>query len=560
MRKQIGYFLLLIIITGVIGVGCKKPETVIKDYRDIQHVHQQLDKFVPVEIAADLSQLSKGDRQALSKLVDAAKIMDEIFLRQVYHKNVVIQEELKQGKNPDYAVLLKYFTLNFGPFDRLDGDAPFINLNEEKPEGANYYPVDMTREEFEQWLAEHPGDDSLFTTTFTVIRREGDKLVAIPYSQAYRVFLEPAARLLKEAAQLTDNPSLQKYLNSRAEAFLSNDYFQSDMDWMDLHDHDLEVVIGPYEVYEDKLFGYKAAFTAFITLVDREESEKLKQLGNYLNDLERRLPIPDKYKNFERGASSPIMVVNEIFTGGDTRAGVQTAAFNLPNDERVREAKGSKKVMLKNVIRAKYENIAVPIMKRVLAEEDVARTAFEAFFNHILLHEMVHGIGPGKITINGKTTTVSKELKETYSTLEEAKADVVGLYQFHYLIDKGVFEKDLADKVYASFVGGIFRSVRFGIGEAHGGANVITLNYLMEKGGVEYDDASERFRVNYGRMEQAVRDLSRDILMIQARGDYQAAKAFIAKYRYLSPELQTALDKLSDVPVDIRPMYAVEEK
>ncbi len=559
MRKPIKYLLWFTILTGVGWMGCKKATPVITDYRAVTEVQQQLDKFVPVEISADISQLSSGDRQALGKLLEAAKIIDEIFLRQVYHKNVAIREELKHGSNPDYATLLKYFNLNFGPFDRLEGDKPFINLNELKPEGANFYPVDMTRKEFEQWLKSHEADDSLFTATFTLIRRQGDKLVAIPYSQAYKVFLEPAAQYLKEAAQLTDNTSLKKYLNSRAQAFLSNDYFQSDMDWMDLHDHDLEVVIGPYEVYEDRMFNYKASFTAFITLVDRGDSKKLKQLANYLNDLEERLPIPDKYKNFNRGASSPIVVVNELFTAGDTKAGVQTAAFNLPNDERVREAKGSKKVMLKNVIRAKYENIAIPIMRRVLSEKDIERTAFDAFFYHILLHEMSHGIGPGKIVKDGHQTTVSKELKETYSTLEEAKADVVGLYQFPYMIERGVFDQNLADKIYASFVGGIFRSVRFGISEAHGGANVITLNYLMEKGGVEFDPTTERFRVNYNRIEKAIKELSHEILMIQAHGDYEAAKAFIAKYRYISSELQKALGKLSDIPVDIRPMYAVNK-
>ncbi|RMF58192.1 MAG: peptidase [Calditrichaeota bacterium] len=551
-------FLITIVLTGVIGVGCKKMEPVINDYRDIQEVEKQLEKFVPVEISADLSQLQPGDRKALKKLVEAAKIMDEIFLRQVYHKNVAIRTELKSGSNKDYGVLLKYFTIMFGPFDRLEGDAPFINLQETKPAGANFYPPDLSKEEFNEWLKNHPEDDSLFTSNFTIIERHGKELKAVPYSQAYRVFLEEAAMFLREAADFTENPSLKKYLNSRAEAFLSNDYFQSDMDWMDLHDHDLEVVIGPYEVYEDKLFGYKAAFTAFITLVDKGDSEKLRLLANYLNDLERRLPIPDEYKNFERGSSSPIMVVNELYTGGDTKAGVQTAAFNLPNDERVREAKGSKKVMLKNVIQAKYEKIAIPIMQRVLSEKDLAKTSADAFFYHILLHEMVHGIGPGKIVKNGKETTVNKELKETYSTLEEAKADVVGLYQFPYLIEKGVFDKELADKIYASFVGGIFRSVRFGIEEAHGGANVITLNYLMEKGGVDYDASSGRFVVNDNKIAEAVKSLSHDILMIQAHGDYEAAKAFIQKYRYISPELEQALARLSDVPVDIWPMYGVE--
>ena len=532
----------------------------IKNYKDVTEVKAQLEKFAPVEIDYDETILSSGDKKALAKLVEAAKLMDDIFLRQVYHKNVAIRDALAKGSSPDYDVLKAYFDVNFGPFDRLEADAPFINTDEQKPDGANFYPVDMSKTEFDQWIKDHPEDAAAFKDFFTVIRRDGEKLTAIPYSQAYREFLEPAAKLLKEAAQLTDNASLSTYLNSRADAFLSNDYFQSDMDWMDLKDHAIEIVIGPYETYEDELFGYKASFECFITLVDPDASEKLKALGKYLNDLEKRLPIPDAHKNFNRGSESPIKVVNEVFTAGDTKAAVQTIAFNLPNDERVREAKGSKKVLLRNVSQAKYENISKRIMARVLDERDLKKASFDAFFYHVLMHEMVHGIGPGTITKNGKKTTVSRELKETYSTLEEAKADIVGLFQFPFMVEKGVFSKALGEEVYASFVGGIFRSVRFGIEEAHGGGNVIILNYLMEKGGVNYNPSTEKFHVNDGKIKAAVRDLSRAILMIQAEGDYQGAKAFIAKYRKISPKLQTALDKLNDIPVDIRPVYSVEKK
>lgn len=558
--QQNGLTFLLIILLGAICMSCAKKEAVIKNYEDMSLVKEQVAKFTPVEIGYDESVLSDGDKKALLKLVRAGHLMDEIFLRQVYDKNVAIQEELNRGTNPDYAVLKEYFDINFGPFDRLEGDAPFINLNEPKPEGANFYPPDMTKEEFEQWTKDHPESEKEFSGFFTLIRREGDKLAAIPYSEAYKVFLTPASQLLKEAAELTDNASLKTYLNSRADAFLSNDYFQSDMDWMDLKDHTIEVILGPYEVYEDELFGYKAAFECFITLVDHEDGKRLQAVGQYLNDLEKRLPIPEEHKNYNRGQSSPIIVADEVFTAGDTKAGVQTIAFNLPNDERVREAKGSKKVMLKNVSRAKYENISTPIMQRVLAEEDLGNVSFEAFFYHVLLHEMCHGIGPGNITKNGKETSVNKELKETYSTLEEAKADILGLYQFPFMVEKGVFEKALGNQVYASFVGGIFRSVRFGISEAHGGGNVIILNYLMEKGGVEFNQTTERFHVNYSKIGDAVRDLSQKILMIQARGDYEGAKKFIQDYRVVSPELQNALDKLSDIPVDIKPVYAVEKK
>ncbi len=551
-------FGLFIFILGVLVMGAKQS-SVIEDYADIQYVKGQIAKLAPVEISVDPSLLNENDKAVLAKLVEAARLMDEIFLRQVYSRNVAIREALQQGSNPDYPTLLTYFTINFGPFDRLNHDEPFINLKHKKPAGANFYPEDMTRDEFEAWIQAHPEDEEAFTSNFTIIRREGDRLVAIPYSRAYREFLEPAARLLKEAAALAQNPSLKKYLNSRAEAFLSNDYFQSDMDWMDLKDHKIEVVIGPYEVYEDALLGYKASFEAFITIVDPEESAKLRKVNQYLQDMELHLPIPDKYKNLHRGSASPIVVVQEVFTGGDTKAGIQTTAFNLPNDERVREAKGSKKVMLKNVAHAKYDKCWIPIVNIVLDPKDLQRVSFDAYFNHVLMHEMSHGLGPGTITVNGRKTTVNKELKETYSTIEECKADILGVYNLAYMVEKGVFPKEMKAQAYSSYLGGIFRSVRFGINEAHGGANAIAFNYLMEKGGFEYNPQTRKFRVNDAKIEGAIRDLAHDLLMIQATGDYEGAKRFIQKYRYLSPEMQDALNRLKDVPVDIRPVYTIEQ-
>lgn len=558
MSKSYKYFMFLMI--AVLLAACESSEQVSEMSPEVAAVQKQVAKFAPVEITYNRSHLSDRDHQALLKLVQVGRLMHEIFFRQAYHNNIPLRRQLLEDQSKSGQILYEYFDINVGPFDRLENNAPFIAGVEPKPAGANYYPADMTKAEFEQWLTDNPDDADEFTSITTLIRRDGDQLLVVPYPDAYHDLLEPAAELMNDAAALAVNPSLKKYLKSRAEALLSNDYYQSDMDWMDLKDHALEVVIGPYEVYEDELFGYKAAFTAFLTIVDPVDSENLQKISAYLDDLERALPIDDQYKNFDRGGFSPIVVVNEVYTAGDTRAGVQTTAFNLPNDERVREARGSKKVMLKNITEAKYRMVSTPIMKRVLAEKDLAKVSFDAFFNHIVLHEMCHGIGPGKITVNGRATTVNKELRDLYSVLEEAKADVVGLYQFPLMIEKGVFAADLRDKLYASFVGGIFRSVRFGTSSAHGGANLITLNYLMEKGGVDYDKNSGKFSVNDDQIEAAVRALSHDILMIQAKGDYQQAESFIKKYRYVSEPLQNALNNLEGIPVDIRPIYAVEKE
>lgn len=525
---------------------------------DLSHVQNQLNKFAPVDIDYDRSILSEKDQQVVEKLVEASKYMDNIFLNQVYSKNEAILKALKKSDEPNNDVYLEYFKIMYGPFDRLDENKPFL-VAEPKPDGANYYPEDMTKEEFVQWIKDHPEDKEAFESNFTIIRRSGDKLVAIPYAEAYKDLLEPAAKLLKEAAALSENESLKTFLNSRAEAFASNDYYQSDMDWMDL-DSPIEVVIGPYEVYEDALMGYKAAFEIFLTVVDPVESEKLMTIAGQLDAMEKNLPYADQYKNFNRGSSSPIKVVQEILTAGDTRAGVQTLAFNLPNDERVREAKGSKKVMLKNVQEAKFNKILKPIAEKVIEQSQVANVTFDAYFNHILLHEVSHGLGPGILTLsNGEETTVNKMLAENYSVMEEAKADVCGNYNVQFLIDAGIFPTELEKDLYITYLAGMFRSVRFGIDSAHGRANMIQFNYLMEKQAFMFDENTQRFSVDNRKAKRAINDLANTLLTIQAKGDYNAAKNFINNYGVMTEIMQWALDGLGDVPVDIKPIYEVEQ-
>jgi hypothetical protein len=517
----------------------------------------QLAKLAQVEIACPMEGLSEGDQKALPKLVAAAAVMDELFLRQVYSRNLELLKTLKGGKTEQEKKALTWFIINFGPFDRLDDHKPFLEAAS-KPDGANFYPEDMTREEWNAHLQTHPEDEEAFTSNFTIIRREEGRLVAIPYSRFFAEELNRAGSLLKEAALLTENESLRTYLNSRAEAFHSNSYRRSDMDWMDLKDHDLEVVVGPYEVYEDALFGCKAAFESFITRVDRQESARLAKLSAYMDELERNLPIDDQYKNFSRGKGSPIIVADEIYTAGDTKAGVVTTAFNLPNDEFVREAKGSKKVMLKNIAHAKFDGCWIPIVKEVLGHHDLRQVSFDAYFNHVLLHEISHGLGPGKIKLHGRDTTVNRELKELYSTIEEAKADILGLWNLVYLVNKGEFPQELEKNVFSTYLGGIFRSVRFGIGEAHGGANVIQLNYLLAKGAFGYDGRSVRFYTVPDKMMAAVRELGHDLLMIEATGNYAAARTFIDTHRRVDEGLQKALNKVKHVPIDIRPRYEAE--
>lgn len=550
------YLITLSVALGALLIisGCQKQN---KD--EVKMLKEKLARFVPTEIRYNQSLLSERQKEVVKRLYRADKIIDDIFLDQVYSRNKEILARLKQSNSEIDHLRLELFKIMFGPFDRLDQNKPFIG-NRPKPLGANFYPEDMTKEEFQEWIKTHPQDEKAFTSGVTVIRRKEGGLTAIPYSDYYRDELTEAAQLLREAADYADNPSLKKFLLSRADAFLSNDYYQSDLDWMDLKDHAIEVVIGPYEVYEDELFNYKASFESFITLRDPLESAKLERFGKYLNDIENHLPIPDQYKNLHRGQESPIVVANEIFTAGEAKAGVQTLAFNLPNDERVRQAKGSKKVMLKNVSEAKFKTLLIPIAKIVISESQLPYVTFDAFFNHTLMHEMSHGVGPGFITVNGRQTEVKKELKETYSTIEECKADVLGMFNNIYMIEKGEYPPDFDRHIWTSFLAGIFRSVRFGINEAHGAGNAIIFNYLMEKGAYRYNELAENVWVDYDKIYDAVKQLANELLMLQATGDYDGAKAFIAKYAVMSPVLKKLVAKLSALPVDIKPIYQIEQE
>jgi hypothetical protein len=380
----------------------------------------------------------------------------------------------------------------------------------------------------------------------------------VPYAVEYQGELAQAAALLREAASLTKQPTLKAFLEKRAAAFLSNDYYESDVAWMEL-DASIEPTIGPYETYEDEWFGFKAAFEAFITVRDDAETKKLQRFSGELQEIENNLPIDPKFRNPKLGAMAPIRVVNTVFSSGDANKGVQTAAFNLPNDERVIREKGSKRVMLKNNQEAKFTMVLTPIAKVALAPTDQPNVAFDAFFTHILMHELMHGLGPHNISVGGRATTVRQEFKETYSAIEEAKADISGLFALQFLVDRGKLEKTYEQTMYTTFLASIFRSIRFGVNEAHGRGVAIQLNYFLDNGGVTVAPDGT-FAVNPARIRQNVADLTRDIMTMQATGDYAAAKALITKLGVVRPDVQKVLDRLEDVPVDIEPRFVTAEK
>ena len=519
-------------------------------------------RFAPTVITADTNGLSAGDRRALMKIIEAAKILDPLFLRQVWSGNAALQAKLERDKSAAGRERLHYFRINNGPWSRLDGDEPFIEgVPKEKPKGANFYPEDMTKEEFETWAnGLTPEAKERALGFFYTVRRDADrKLKVVPYNQEYKEFLDPAAKLLREAAGLTTNETLKNFLNKRADAFSSNDYYESDVAWMDL-DAPIDVTIGPYETYEDTLFSYKASFEAYVTLRDEAESAKLTMFSHHLQDLEDHLPIEARYRNPKLGAASPIRVVNEVFASGEGNSGVQTAAYNLPNDERVVQEKGSKRVMLKNVQEAKFKQTLIPISKVVLSAADQKDVAFEPFFTHILAHELMHGLGPHNITVGGTETTVRKQLKELSSAFEEAKADIVGLWALQYLIDKGVVDKKMERSLYTTYLASAFRSVRFGVQEAHGRGVAMQFNYLTDEGGFNYDERTGLFSVNPAKIKDAVAKLAGEIMTVQAEGSYDKARAMLDKYGIIRPQMQKALDRLGNVPVDIEPIFPLAKQ
>src|ERR1700730_7712451 len=404
---------------------------------DLAQLEKMIDRFAPTELRADISKLSPGDRQALAKVVEASRVWDDIFLQQLWSGNEAMYAKLRRDTTPLGKARLHYFWIEKGPWSSLDDGAAFLpGVPEKKLPGANFYPEDMTRAEFEAWVKSlSEADRQKAEGFFTVIRRDANRrLKIVPYSAEYKADLAKSARLLEEAAGLTGNATLKKFLVARGAAFYSNDYYESDLAWMDL-DAPIDITIGPYETYNDEVFGYKAAFEAYVSVRDDVETAKLRVFGDHLQEVENNLPIDPKYRNPKLGSQAPIRVVNEVFAAGDGAHGVQTAAYNLPNDERVITQKGSKRVMLKNVQEAKFHSILEPIAKRVLVAADQKEVSFDSFFTHILAHELSHGIGPHQISVAGRASTPRQELKELYSAMEEAKADVTGLFMLQYMFD-----------------------------------------------------------------------------------------------------------------------------
>lgn len=511
-------------------------------------------KFADVAMSPDVSFLDAEERQVVNLLIEAARLMDEIYLRQVYARNPELRQAILASEAPNKNALLDMFDLHFGVWDSLAEHHPFFGTTQ-WPEGAGFFSEDITRTEIDAYVAAHPEQRDAILSPYTVVRRQGDRLVAIPYSEAYAEWLDPAARLLERAADITSNESLKRFLRLRAEAFRTNDYFESELAWMDLAGTPIEPVIGPYEVYTDRLMGTKTAFEAFITVKDPEESAALDRYKALLPDMERNLPVADRYKNFNRPFESPILVADQVHAGGDAVPGVQTIAFNLPNDERVRERKGAKKVILQNVLGAKYDRILGPMARFVLVPDQAGLVSREYMGMGTLFHELSHSLGPGTITVGGRSTTVNEMLRDQYTASEEAKADVMGIWNILYMMERGVLPAAEREEALATYFAGLLRSMRFGIDEAHGRGAALQYNWLRERGAAEWDAGARRYRLDYPKMVEGIRSLTAELVRLQGDGDYEGVRALFERYARLDDPLRTVFAATAHIPTDIRPDY-----
>ena len=501
-------------------------------------VTKAIDQYAVVDLTTDLSQLTEKQRHMLPLLMEAGKIMDNCFWYEAYGPRKKFLESLKK------ASTRRFVKINYGPWDRLDGNAPFVDGVGAKPLGANFYPADMTKAEFE--AADLSGKDSLYTF---IRRDESGKLKVVPYREQFKKQMQSAAKLLRQAAELAEDAGLQRYLVLRAEALLTDDYQPSDMAWLDMHDNTIDVVIGPIENYEDKLYGYKTAHECFVLIKDKAWSARLAKYSKFLPDLQKTLPVTDKYKLEEPGTDTELNAYDDIYYAGDCNAGSKTIAINLPNDEQVQLKKGTRRLQLKNAMRAKFEKILIPIADELIADDQRNHVTFDAFFSNTMFHEVAHGLGI-KNTIDGRGS-VRTTLKEHAGAIEEGKADILGLHMINQLHERGELKTDLQD-YYVTFMAGIFRSVRFGASSAHGKANMIRFNFFRDAGAFERLP-NGKYRVNVERFREATRDLSSVLLQLQGDGDYPGAASLVKTKGVIGPQLQCELDKLTEkgIPVDV---------
>ncbi len=536
LMKNLVFLILSFIVLPLDQISGQGTETL----KPIGDMTAKVKEYKTVELTADLSVLSDDQRKMVGDLIDAAKIMDDLFWRQAYGNK---DELLSRIEDPD---LKKYVEINYGPWDRLNGNTSFIEGIGAKPKGATFYPEDMNPDEFDRL------DDEKKASLYTLIQRssQGD-LMVVPYSQHFKDELVQASNLLQLASKNARDEDFKNYLNLRAKDLLNDDYMNSDAAWMDMKNNQVDIVIGPIENYEDQLYNYKAAFEAYVLIKDMDWSRKLEKYTGFLPQLQESLPVPEDYKKEVPGSNSDLNAYDVVYYAGDCNAGSKTIAINLPNDETIQLEKGTRRLQLKNAMKAKFDEILVPISKVLINPDQQKNITFDAFFANTMFHEVAHGLGI-KNTISGKGT-VRKALKEKSSAIEEGKADILGLWMVTQLAEKGELENAELMDYYVTFLAGIFRSSRFGSTSAHGQANMIRFNYFKEKNAFSYDEGSQTYSVNFDEFQDAVTQLSKDLLILQGDGNYAGVEELFDTYGMVGEDLKNSLDKINSmgIPKDI---------
>src|SRR6267142_2026515 len=563
--KNHGLLILLIILMSISGsaqhkktrkmTGSAAKGPVSAGLKVAPDLDQRLAKFRRVKMPFNRTGLTAREQQLVRKLVEACGYLESIFWRQSDPEALALYQSLESSTNPRDVKLRTYLKLNASRFDLIDENKPFVGTDP-MPPGRGFYPAGLTREQIEQYVEEHPDQKAAIYDQFTIVRWKDGTLEAVPYHIFYRPFLEPAAKELRDAAKLSDDPEFANFLLLRADALLSDDYFPSDLAWLDLKNPKFDIIFAPYETYMDSLLGVKGSYGAAVMVRNERESRKLELFQKYVADIQDALPLSPEDRPSKRGLETPMEVMDTPFRAGDLTHGYQAVADNLPNDPRVHEQKGSKKIFFKNFMDARVNYVIVPVARQMLRPDQAAKVSGEGYLHGTIMHEIAHGLGPVFARTSSGKVSIRESIGPMFGGLEEAKADVTGMFGLKWLVDHGALPKEKLEEFYASYVGGMFRTVRFGVAEAHGQAEMMEFNYLSERGAVKRE-TSGRYVIEYDKMPQAVADLAKELLEIEATGDRRRAENWFQTYGRMPGDLKLALQKkTSNIPVDVDPVFS----